>query len=187
MPRGWSVRRVALVVLLGGCHAAAAGRPSGGPEPTTAPPGAPDAAPVTAPAPAIGDSAAGADSAAVRRPRLRIDPSTALRFEIVAVSDSTFSFLAAAAPWARTGTQGLAVDPRRRDVLVAAFDVLEQRADTVVALVTGQTARVTTDHVALLERPPVPPPPRRRSFRQGFGTGGAIGLVLGLVAGLLTR
>ena len=130
----------------------------------------------------------GAPDTATTRRRPKIDPSTALRFEIVAVEDSTFRFVAPSAGWAQAGARGIAVDPRRRDALVAAFDALERRADTVVALVTGQTARVTTDHVVLLERPPLPPAPRRRrDFWRGLGTGATAGAVIGLVTGLLIR
>lgn len=199
MPRTWLLGVVALTWVTG-CRTAPRAPRAGDPGRST-PAEARAGTPAPGPADSSGarrssaapdslgarDSAGSRDTTAPRRPRLRIDPSTALRFEIVEVGDSTFTFLAPAAPWARAGTQGLAVDPRRRDVLVAAFDVLALRGDTAVALVTGQTARVTTDHIALLERPPAPPPPKRRSYAEGMGAGAAIGLVLGIVAGLLAR
>ncbi len=113
------------------------------------------------------------------------DPATAVRFEIVAAGDSTFQLLAPAHPWLRVGMTGSVVDPRRRDVLVARFTLLGVHADTVDALVTGQTMRVSTDHVALLTRPPVPPRVIERVVRRRFWTGAAVGGALGLIFGIL--
>ena len=113
------------------------------------------------------------------------DPTTAVRFEVVAVGDSTFQFLAPDARWLREGMMGIVVDPRRRDVLVARFTLLGVRADTADALVTGQTMRVSTDHVALVARPPVAPRIIRRIERRRFWTGAAVGGALGLIFGIL--
>lgn len=162
---------------LGACRA---GAPSGAPTPVRADSGR------------AGDSAtAGArDTAGVPdslRPsqRARVDPSTAVRFEIASVGDTTFVFLAPTARWVRADMEGIAVDPRRRDVLVARFRVLEARGDSVAALVTGQMARVTTDHVALISRPPEPPRIISRVEHRRFWAGTAVGGLLGLIAGLL--
>ena len=114
------------------------------------------------------------------------DPSTAVRFEIIAVGDITFRFLAPRAPWLTSGAYGIAVDPRRRDMLVARFTVLHTRGDTAVALVTGQTARIVTDHVALLSRPPIAPTTvLQRIEKRRFWAGAAVGAAFGLIAGLL--
>lgn len=109
------------------------------------------------------------------------DPAGARRFEILAVGDSTFSFLAAGAPWVRAGIPGIAVDPRRRDALVARFAVTARVADTATALVTGQTAHVAGFHVALLEAPR-PRMSRRQAFWLGVLTGGAFGAAAVTVA-----
>jgi hypothetical protein len=102
------------------------------------------------------------------------DPASARRFEIVAVGDSTFDFLVGGARWVRTGVVGIAVDPRRRDALVARFVVQRRAGNRAVALVTGQTANVTPGHVALLS------PAKRgvlaqRAFWVGLLAGGAAG------------
>lgn len=96
------------------------------------------------------------------------------RFAIVSVGDSTVNLLTPREGWMRPGTYGIAVDPRQRDVLVARLRVLTRSADTSVALVTGQTTRMTTDFVAIFRRPNTP------ALRQRVFWGG---LVTGLVAG----
>ena len=146
---------------------------------------APSAAP--APEPAVADTTAPGDSArADGNGRALPDPATAVRFEIVAVGDSTFQLLAPEPRWLRDGMMGIVVDPRRRDVLVARFTLMGLRADTADALVTGQTMRITTDHVALVARPPVPQPQIiRRVERRRFWTGTIVGGVLGLIFGIL--
>ena len=138
-------------------------------------------------APVPADSAAHADtSRADGSARALPDPSTAVRFEIVAVGDSTFQLLAPDPSWLRDGMTGIVVDPRRRDVLVARFSLLALRADTADALVTGQTMRVSTDHVALIARPPVVQAPIvRRIERRRFWTGAIVGGALGLIFGIL--
>ena len=115
------------------------------------------------------------------------DPSTAVRFEIVAVGDSTFAFLAPNASWLAAGSAGIAVDPRRRDILVARFRVIARQADTATALVTGQTTRLVTEHVALVARPPVPPVVLRRIEQRRFWAGAVVGAVFGVIAGLLVQ
>jgi hypothetical protein len=76
------------------------------------------------------------------------------RFRIAAVGDTTFSFGIGPSRWVKRGQLGTAVDPRRRDTLVARFRVLSVDGAEVTALITGQTTAVTTEHVALMIEPP---------------------------------
>ena len=124
-----------------------------------------------------------ATPAAAPRPLVR--PGEAqYRFEILRTSDSTFTFLAPAAPWLAAGQRGIVVDPRRRDALVARFQTLTKRGDTVAALVTGQTTDLSTSHVVLLPyvAPRRPGGLRQRSFWLGLLTGGALGAATAIVA-----
>lgn len=102
------------------------------------------------------------------------------RFLVDSVGDSTFVFrIGPDDDWVQRGSSGIAVDPGRRDALVARFRVLGVRDHVATALVTGQATFVTTDHVALLEEP------RRRFFRQGvFWAGAVLGGILGAIAAL---
>jgi hypothetical protein len=196
-----SVRSLPAPALLGaallacsaaGCRSSARPR---APRPAAAPDqGLVSAPPDSARADSIGDTTGTAgrvrvDSAdAVGRPGGALpDPSTAVRFEIVAVGDSTFAFLAPNATWLSVGSSGIAVDPRRRDILVARFRLIAMKADTGTALVTGQTTRLVTEHVALISRPPPPPLVLRRIERRRFWAGAAVGAVFGVVAGLLVQ
>ncbi len=105
---------------------------------------------------------------------------TAVRFEIVAVDDSTITFATGPLGWVQAGVEGVAVDPTRRDALVARYRVLHVEQGQAVALVTGQTMRVSTEHVALLDAP------RTRFYRSSvFWVGTVLGLVLGGTAGFL--
>jgi hypothetical protein len=102
---------------------------------------------------------------------------SATRFEITAVADTTFSIrLGEHAGWVRRGLEGIAVDPRRRDLLIARFRVVDVKAGEgeAVALITGQTTLVETEHVALLTRPRAPWY-RQRAFWVGLLLGGGIG------------
>ena len=77
------------------------------------------------------------------------------------------------------GTTGIAVDPRRRDALVARFRVIRIDSGLVTALVTGQTTVVATEHMAVLAEPPKP-------WYRGitFWAGTVFGVVIGaLIAG----
>jgi hypothetical protein len=98
-----------------------------------------------------------------------------IRFEITQVGDSTFRFPRGNAAWVKSGATGIAVDPRRRDVLVARFRVVRVDSGLVTALVTGQTTRVATEHVAVMAEPPKP------WYRSITFYGG---LVVGFVAGI---
>ena len=103
---------------------------------------------------------------------------TAVRFEIITVSDSTFTFNATHVGWIAKGQNGIAVDPKRRDVLVARFRILGVRAGIAEALVLGQTQKVSTDHVALV-REPTPHWYTSRSFWSGLAAGIAGGFLIG--------
>jgi hypothetical protein len=102
------------------------------------------------------------------------------RFEIEVTSDSTFAFVAGSQRWVKRGMRGIAVDPRRRDALVARFEVLSVEQGRASALVTGQTARLEQDYVALLQRPGMP-----WYKRSAFWAGTVLGAVLGAVLGSL--
>lgn len=101
--------------------------------------------------------------------------ASATRFEITEVGDTTFVVRLGEHDWVRTGLRGIVVDPRRRDVLIARFRVTATSEGEAVALITGQTTVVQTEHVALLTRPETPWY-RQRTFWAGLFLGGAIGV-----------
>jgi len=106
-------------------------------------------------------------------------PDGAVRFEIQAVDDSTFTFAVGPRDWVKPRQRGIAVDPRRRDVLVARFVVWRVDRDTATALITGETTRLSPEHMVLLH----PPPPRW--FRTSlFWIGAAIGAAAGALSAL---
>ncbi|MGQ0765444.1 MAG: hypothetical protein ACT4OZ_07245 [Gemmatimonadota bacterium] len=105
------------------------------------------------------------------------DQST--RFRIGSVGDTTISFMTGDSKWVRRGQLGTAVDPRRRDTLVARFQVLSVGGGQATALITGQTTAVTTDHVALLLQP-AQSWIRSRTFWLGLLLGGAVGAGVGI-------
>ena len=113
--------------------------------------------------------------AGITAPRAVRAQDSAVRFEIKTVGDSTFTFAASQAPWIAKGQKGIAVDPRRRDGLVARFVVLGVDAGTANALILGQSQKVTTDHVVLLR------PPESHWYASKRFWGGALG---GLAAGI---
>ena len=105
--------------------------------------------------------------------------SRGVRFEITQVGDTTFRFSRGSAGWVRIGTTGIAVDPRRRDALVARFRIARIDSGLVTAVITGQTTRVATEHIAVLAEPPKP-------WWKGitFWAGTVFGIVVGaLIAG----
>ncbi len=127
---------------------------------------------VLPPASSIPDAPAAAPAADTARPTPAGDGDR--RFLIVAVGDSTVSLLVPGERWVRRGMYGIAVDPRRRDALVARLYVQARIADTAVALVTGQTTRMSTDYVAIFRRPSTPVL-RQGGFWGGLATGFAVG------------
>jgi hypothetical protein len=102
---------------------------------------------------------------------------SAYRFGIARAGDSTFTFPVARNDWVDKGMRGIVVDPTQRDALIARFRVMRVDHDSAVALVTGQTTHVTTDLVALLERPSKP-----WFLRPTFWIGGIVGAIVGVVA-----
>ncbi|MFN2398664.1 MAG: hypothetical protein ABR543_08535 [Gemmatimonadaceae bacterium] len=101
----------------------------------------------------------------------------AVRFLVAEVGDSTLSFPLGRHVWVEKGMRGIAVDPRQRDVLVARFEVISVTPDSATVLITGQTMRVTTDHVVLLDRPAVV------FFRRKvFWAGTLLGIATGVLA-----
>ena len=110
-------------------------------------------------------------------PGAAVAQSGAYRFEITHATDSTITFSIEHETWVRNGSRGLAVDPAEHDAMVARFRVVRVDSGDATALITGQTTRVTTDHVALITRPPVP------WYRKAtFWIGAALGAMVGVVA-----
>lgn len=105
-----------------------------------------------------------------------------VRFEISAVGDSTFVFLVGGEKWIKSGQTGIAVDPKKRDMLVARFLVTRVANGEASVLVTGQTTNVRTDHVAILDEP-------RRAWYKArmFWVGVLAGSALGAGGVALTR
>ncbi|MEP7383634.1 MAG: hypothetical protein ABI910_18255 [Gemmatimonadota bacterium] len=102
-----------------------------------------------------------------------------VRFEVTTVGDTTVGFQSGTEHWIRRGIEGIAVDPRKRDVLVARLRVLRvDKSGAVTAVVTGQTTAVTTDHVILMQELR-PAWYRRRSFWGGLLLGAALGATAG--------
>ncbi len=106
-------------------------------------------------------------------------PRNASRFELRALSDSTVAFTPAEATWVRSGMLGIAVDPAQGDALVARLRITSVQGDSAIAIVTGQTTRISEGQVMLL----VPPTPhwwRQRLFWYGAATGAAMLSVLSI-------
>lgn len=102
-----------------------------------------------------------------------------VRFEIATVGDTTIGFRAGTEHWLKAGLRGIAVDPRKRDVLVARLRISKvDRSGNVTAVVTGQTTAVTTEHVVLMQEVSAPWF-RRRTFWSGLVMGAALGVAAG--------
>jgi hypothetical protein len=105
--------------------------------------------------------------------------SRGIRFEITQVGDTMFRFPRGTAGWLKPKTTGIVVDPRRRDALVARFQVMRVDSGLVTAQVTGLTTRIAIEHIAVLHEPPKP-------WYRGitFWAGTVFGVVIGaLIAG----
>jgi hypothetical protein len=173
LPRGATAAvtlAAALAPLLGACAGRTPPPRVDAPPPAVVPP--PGAGVPAVPAPADPAAPAPVPDA----PRVRPSGGEGdRRFQLVAADDSTVSFLAPREPWVREGMYGIAVDPARRDALVARLYVLARSADTTVALVTGQTTRMSAEYVAIFRRPTTPML-RQQSFWGGLAAGIAVGL-----------
>lgn len=100
----------------------------------------------------------------------------AFRFEVSGVGDSTVTFRIGDAPWVKPGMHGITVDPARRDALIARVTVLRVSGTLATAIVTGQTAPVTSEHVVLLERP------RKHWYQQpAVWISAAVGIAVGVL------
>jgi hypothetical protein len=104
---------------------------------------------------------------------------TAYRFEITTVGDSTVSLSTEKHEWVHAGLKGIAVDPMRHDALVARFVILsvDPAHKRALAIVTGQTTRLTTNHVALIDRPA-----KKWYAQPTLWIGAVAGAVIGAVA-----
>lgn len=101
-----------------------------------------------------------------------------IRFEITQVGDTTFRFPRGTAGWVQAGVTGIAVDPKERDALIARFRVIRVDSGLATALVTGQTTRVATTHIVVLEEPPRPWY-KAITFWGGAVLGAALGVLVG--------
>ena len=98
-----------------------------------------------------------------------------VRFEITAVGDTTVTFRAGRMTWIVRSPRAIVVDPRRRDEAIARLKVLSvSSSGEAIAVVTGQTGRITTDHFVIAQEPPA---------RWYKSLGLWVGLTLGLAAG----
>jgi hypothetical protein len=92
------------------------------------------------------------------------------------VGDSTISFRVGDVSWVKPGMTGIAVDPTHHDALIARIAVLRVSGNLATAVVTGQTARLTTDFMALLEAP------SKHWYQQpGIWIAAGAGIILGVV------
>ena len=102
-----------------------------------------------------------------------------VRFPVTSVGDTTLQFLAAGERWIRRDLAAIAVDPRKRDVLVARLRIVGvDSAGRVTALVTGQTTALSREHTIILQEPRVRWY-RRGAFWGGLAAGGLVGAVVG--------
>ena len=102
---------------------------------------------------------------------------TTVRFPVVQVGDTTFTFRLGQHDWVRRGQRGIVVDPRQQDVLVARFQIRSVAQGQAQAVITGQTTTVSTQHMALLD---VPQRPWYKDVRFWMGTAaGAVSIFQG--------
>lgn len=121
-------------------------------------------------------------TAALCLPRAVQAQSRQVRFLITTIGDSTIEFRTGAAKWIRPGQLGVAVDPRRRDELIARFRVESVREGSATAVITGQTTAVSSEHVAMLDEP------RRSAYRSpAFWIGITVGAALGFIGGMASQ
>ena len=103
------------------------------------------------------------------------------RFEIMSVGDTTVTFRAGRLTWVVRSPSTIVVDPKRRDALVARLRVLSvSSTGEAIAVVTGQTGRITTEHFVIAVEP------RSRWYRSPLlWIGTAFGLATGFALGKL--
>ena len=99
-----------------------------------------------------------------------------VRFDIVSIDDTTFTFATTGSSWVKPKRTGIVVDPLHGDELIAKFRVTKAHKGTATGLVTGQTARLSPTDVALLTQPH-PLFLTRPWFWIGVVAGGVIGYV----------
>ena len=120
-----------------------------------------------------------AASALLFAPTRAAAQETAYRFEITQVGDSTIVLSTAHHDWVRAKQRGIAVDPVRHDALVARFVIIsvDPATSSAVAVVTGQTTQLTSDHVALITRPG-----KHWYAQPAFWIGAVLGGAIGAIA-----
>ena len=102
-----------------------------------------------------------------------------VRFQITAVGDTTVTFRAGRLTWVVRSPRAIVVDPRRRDEAIARLKVLSvSSGGDAIAVVTGQTGRITTDHFVVAQEPPT-----RWYKNLGLWVGATLGLVAGFGLG----
>jgi hypothetical protein len=101
-----------------------------------------------------------------------------VRFAVSTVRDSLVEFPQGSARWVKRGKLGIAVDPARRDAMIARLRITNVGGGTVTAIVTAQSQPLSTDHVVILDEPP-PAWYRRMALWAGFGIGAALGFLVG--------
>ena len=100
-----------------------------------------------------------------------------VRFDLATVGDSTVKFSIGNAHWVKHSVVGLVVDPAHEDELIAKFRVVRVERDTAIAVITGQTARLTSSYVAVLSQPAVPIY-KKVWFWGAFVAGGVLGFII---------
>jgi hypothetical protein len=101
-----------------------------------------------------------------------------VRFLVSQVRDSVVEFQQGTAKWIKRGKLGFAVDPARRDALVAQLRIDRVAGGMVTAVVTAQSQPLSTDHVVILDQPP-PAWYKRLSLWAGLAVGAALGFLAG--------
>jgi hypothetical protein len=109
-------------------------------------------------------------------------PRNAWRFAVVELTDSTVRFDASDARWLRPGMIGYAVDPSKKDALVASLSLMGTGGREYKALITGQREPVDSTHIVVFLRPDTPWW-RTKHYWGGF----VIGVVVTTVAALAAK
>ncbi len=99
-----------------------------------------------------------------------------VRFDIISIDDTTFTFATTGSSWVKASRTGIVVDPLHGDELIAKFRVSKAHKGSAMGIVTGQTARLSGSDVALLTQPH-PLFLTRPWFWIGVVAGGVIGFV----------